>query len=242
MSRGRALLAQGTSSRHRSLMTRSSERRRISASIPWAGVALGAFTAVLALVRARRLDALDLAFTVRIQAVRHPRLARLMSVVSWPGFPPQSRVLPPLVVASLWLKGRRPEATTQLLAWGSALVSTLVKAFMRRPRPVAGTDLRVVAAPLGGSSFPSGHVLTYVGTYGWLAVLAGGLIRRRWPRRLAVGSLLGMIAAVGPSRIYLGHHWMSDVVGSYLLGSAYVLGVGRVYRRLLEGRTMADAD
>ncbi len=58
----------------------------------------------------------------------------------------------------------------QLRAWGTAGLSTVIKSFMRRPRPVAGTDLRVVAAELGGTSFPSGHVLSYVGTYGWLSV------------------------------------------------------------------------
>jgi membrane-associated phospholipid phosphatase len=215
-------------------MTRSAERRRILSSMPWAGVAMGAFGTLLALVRARRLDALDLAVTIRLQAVRHPRLGALMSVVSWPGFPPQSGILPPVIVTALFAGGRRPEAATQLLAWGSALLSDLVKAFMRRPRPVAGTDLRVVAAPLGGSSFPSGHVLTYVGTYGWLALLAKGLIPSRWLRRLVVSALLALIAAVGPSRVYLGHHWMSDVLASYLLGTAWLLGVGRVYRRLLQ--------
>jgi len=43
---------------------------------------------------------------------------------------------------------------------------------MRRPRPVAGVDIRVITAPLGGSSFPSGHTITYVGIYGFLAYLA----------------------------------------------------------------------
>ena len=106
--------------------------------------------------------------------------------VSWLGFPPQSRVLPaepPSLDRALPARGG-----FQLAAWGTALLSTIVKWFMRRPRPIAGTDLRVVAAPLGGSSFPSGHVLTYVGIYGWLAIMANLLIRPALPRRLAVAS------------------------------------------------------
>ena len=58
---------------------------------------------------------------------------------------------------------------------------------MRRPRPVAGVDLRVVTAPLGGSSFPSGHTITYVGVYGFLAFLAHTLIRPVAARRVVVG-------------------------------------------------------
>lgn len=117
-------------------------------------------------------------------------------------------------------------------AWGSALVSTIVKAFMRRPRPVAGTDLRVVAAHLGGSSFPSGHVLTYTVVYGWLAVVADVLIRPDRLRRIVVGMLAALIAGVGPSRIHLGHHWPTDVTASYLLGSSYLAALVVLYRRL----------
>jgi membrane-associated phospholipid phosphatase len=197
------------------------------------------FAGLVALVRRKRLEALDLAVTMRLQAVRHPSLQHTMTVVSWFGFPPQSRLLPAIAVAALWVARFRLEATLQLAAWGSALISTVIKLFMQRPRPVAGTDLRVVAARLGGSSFPSGHVLTYVGTYGWLAIVANVLIRAPRPRRLTVASLTTLIAAVGPSRIYLGHHWPTDVAASYLLGSSYLAALVVVYRRLKSGRARA---
>ena len=190
------------------------------------------FAGLVVLVRRRRLAAMDLAITLRLQALRHPALERALAAVSWFGFPPQSRLLPPTAIATLWLGHFRLEAAMQLLAWGSALISTLVKSFMRRPRPVAGTDLRVVAAKLGGSSFPSGHVLTYVGTYGWLAIMASLLIRPALPRRLAVATLVTIIAGVGPSRIYLGHHWPTDVAASYLLGSSYLAALVVLYRKL----------
>jgi len=208
-------------------------------AVPRAGTSLAlilpgvvGFAALTALVRRRRSDAADLAIALRIQAFRHPALERLMAVVSWFGFPPQSRLIPPGAVVALWLGRFRLESALMLAAWGSALLSTVVKAFMRRPRPVAGKDLRVVAADLGGSSFPSGHVLTYVGVYGWLAVVAEVVIRRDGLRRLVVGALAALIAAVGPSRIHLGHHWPTDVAASYLLGSSYLALLVTIYRRL----------
>jgi undecaprenyl-diphosphatase len=106
---------------------------------------------------------------------------------------------------------------------------------MKRPRPLAGTDLRVVAAPLGGTSFPSGHTITYVGTYGWLAYVIHTNVRPRWPRRILVSALAAFIAAVGPSRIYQGHHWPTDVAASYLLGMSYLIGLTSLYR-LVKGR------
>ena len=154
-----------------------------------------------------------------------------MEAASWPGFPPQSRVIPPLIIATLFVSRLRTEAAFQTLAWGTALISTVVKGFVQRPRPLP-EQVRVVLAPLGGSSFPSGHVLTYVGTYGFLAFLVYSLVRPpqvRWP--LSLG-LLGMVGLVGPSRIYQGHHWPTDVAASYMLGLSYLIALMALYRRV----------
>lgn len=205
-------------------------RTRIAPGVLVGGLA--GFAAIAALTRKTQVEALDLTISARLQAIRHPSLERAMTFVSWFGFQPQSRLLPATYAAILWILRYRLEAACQLAAWGSAPLATVVKWFMRRPRPVAGKDLRVVAAPLGGSSFPSGHVLTYVAVYGWMAIVADHLIRPRLLRRLVVASLASLIAAVGPSRIYLGHHWPSDVAASYLLGASYLAGLMLVYRRL----------
>jgi undecaprenyl-diphosphatase len=190
------------------------------------------FATLTALVRMKLVDGVDRWIAVRLQAIRSPRFHRAMVAVSWLGFPPQSRLLPPAYAAVLWIARFRREAAFQLAAWGTALLSTLIKTFMRRPRPVAGKDMRVIATTLGGSSFPSGHVLTYVGVYGWMAIVADLLIRPAALRRLIVGALTALIAAIGPSRIYLGHHWPSDVAASYLLGSSYLALLVLGYRRL----------
>jgi len=195
-----------------------------------ASAALCAFGTIFVAVKGRRSEELDVAITLRWQAERHRSLALLMEAASWPGFPPQSRVLPPLAMATMLVMRLRTEAFFQLLAWGTALVSTLVKGFVQRPRPLP-EQVRVVLAPLGGSSFPSGHVLTYVGTYGFMAFVVFSVIREpqvRWP--LTVG-LLGMVGLVGPSRIYQGHHWPTDVAASYTLGTAYLIALMALYQR-----------
>ena len=192
---------------------------------------LAGFSGLFWLVRTNRSEAFDLAVTLRVQRRRRPWLDRLMTVASWPGFPPQSRVIPPVVILSLWTARLRTEAAFLTVAWASATLSTALKALMRRPRPVAGTDLRVVVAPLGGSSFPSGHVLTFVGTYGFAAYLAATLIRNAAARDLATGGLVTLVLLVGPSRIYQGHHWPTDVTASYLVGTAYLVVVVSAYHR-----------
>jgi undecaprenyl-diphosphatase len=195
-------------------------------------IGLIGFGAIFALVRARMSDAIDLAITVKLQRGSNPVVARLMEAVSWPGFPPQSRLIPPLLVAGLALLRLPLEAAGMVGAWGTALVATMVKAAMHRPRPVAGVDVRVIAAPLGGSSFPSGHTITYVGIYGFLAYLVHTLLRPVALRRAIVAGLVGLIALVGPSRVHQGHHWFTDVTASYLLGTSYLLALTRLYREI----------
>ena len=200
-----------------------------------AGAALVGFGVLFGAVKAKRSTAIDVAITLQVQATKYPAVARAMELVSWPGFPPQSRVVPPLAMATMLVSGFPLEAVFQLLAWGTGALSNVVKGFVRRPRPLP-EQVRVVLAPLGGSSFPSGHVLTYVGTYGFMAYVTYSTIRPplvRWP---LTGAFVGMVALVGPSRIYEGHHWPTDVAASYLLGTAYLIGLITVYRRVKGSR------
>jgi undecaprenyl-diphosphatase len=74
--------------------------------------------------------------------------------------------------------------------------------------------VRIAPARIGGTSFPSGHVLIYTGIYGFLAFLINTLVRPALPRRIANAMLISLIGLVGPSRIYLGHHWFTDVFAS----------------------------
>jgi undecaprenyl-diphosphatase len=190
---------------------------------------LGGFTWLLLLVRANRSAAFDLAMTLRLQAWKHPALAALLRAASWPGFPPQSRLIPPAIIAAWWASGRKRAAAFQLAAWSGAAMSTGIKELIRRPRPLP-PEVQVVVAPLGGTSFPSGHVLTYVAFYGFLGFLLAEHLEDGPLRNASVASLTAMLALVGPSRIQQGHHWTTDVAASYLLGLATVLGLIELYR------------
>jgi membrane-associated phospholipid phosphatase len=198
-------------------------------------LALAAFGLVFAAVRLNRTAAFDVAIALRIQGRRRRTLGRVMTAISWPGFPPQSRMIPPAMIAGLWRRRLRLEAAFQAAAWATALFSTALKGVTQRPRPLA-PQVRVAVAQLGGSSFPSGHVLTYVGVYGFAAHLANGLIRPAAVRRAVVGGLVGLVAAIGPSRIYQGHHWPTDVLASYFLGISYLVGLAALYDRLKRGQ------
>jgi undecaprenyl-diphosphatase len=210
-------------------------RGRSARLVGWA--ALAGFGVIFALVRTHRSDAIDLAVTLKLQREgRQPITRAVMQAASWPGFPPQSHIIPAAIATGL-LAARLPlEALFAIGAWGTSLVASGIKAIMRRPRPIGTVDLRVVTAPLGGSSFPSGHTITYVGVYGYLAYLAHTLLRPAGWRRAIVAALVGLIALVGPSRVHQGHHWFTDVTASYLLGIAYLIGLTGLYRRIKAAR------
>ena len=211
-------------------------RGRSARLIGW--VALVLFGVIFALVRSHRSDAVDLAVTLKVQREgRQPVVQALMQAVSWPGFPPQSHIIPAAIAAGLLLARLPLEALFALGAWGTSVVASAIKAVMRRPRPIGTVDLRVITAPLGGSSFPSGHTITYVGVYGFLAYLAHTLLRPAGWRRAIVAALVGLVALVGPSRVHQGHHWFTDVTASYLLGIAYLIGLTSMYRRIKATRT-----
>lgn len=183
------------------------------------------------LVKSGKTAEFDAKVTHAIQRQQNPVFSKLMHLASWAGFPPQSRTLPVVYPALIGAFGNRIDAIFQLAAWGTSAISGTLKMIMKRPRPTADR-FSVSKARIGGTSFPSGHVINYTGVYGMLAYLAGQRIRHKGLRRAVIALLLSKIALIGPSRIYLGHHWFTDVLTSYLLGSSYLIVLTAVYRRL----------
>lgn len=72
-------------------------------------------------------------------------------------------------------------------------------------------------------SFPSGHATTAIAQYGIVAYFMFRLFGVRWKRRLAVWLSVGLILVIGFSRIYLGVHFLSDVIAGFLLGGMWLL-------------------
>ncbi len=84
------------------------------------------------------------------------------------------------------------------------------------------TSTPQTALPYGGGfSFPSGHVVTYIANFGMPAYLAGIDLRDRPARAIVIAPWMGLLVLIGPSRVYIGAHWASDVLGAYLLGSLW---------------------
>jgi undecaprenyl-diphosphatase len=120
----------------------------------------------------------------------------------------------------LMLQGKRRAALFIVVAVASgAIVSAALKSGFDRPRP----DLVPHGSFVYSSSFPSGHAMTAGIVY---MTLAAVLIRVQTRRRLRVylASLAVVLTIViGTSRVYLGVHWPSDVIGGWAAGAAWAV-------------------
>jgi len=192
-------------------------------SLPGVVAALAALAAYVGLalwVRRHPAPACELAVTRRLQEKTPPAFGRFLRWVSWLGFPPQSVLVPTAVIAAFWLRGDRRTATQLFFTWTASTVSFVTKRLVRRPRP-NHPAVRIPIAQPRDASYPSGHVVTY--TAFWLAALLALAERARWLwlRATLIASAIVLVGTVGLSRIYLGHHWLTDVLGGYLLGGSW---------------------
>ncbi len=189
---------------------------------------MGAFSILTFLVKTTPSFATDLRISTTIQLIDFPAFATLMSLVSWPGFGPQAMIIAGLIILSIYGLGLHWEA---VMALAAAVFSTglnvLVKYLIQRPRPTP--DLVNVFTPLESYSFPSGHVMFYIGFFGFIAFLVFCLLKPSVKRSLLLALFGGLVVLVGFSRIYLGEHWASDVMGSYLLGSLTLIAFIQFY-------------
>lgn len=207
---------------------RKREYRRLSFQLALFA-AIAAFSVLTIIIRETPLLAVDIQITKALQSFNSPLFAGLMEAVSWLGFMPQTIIIPATVALLIFRLGLRWEAVASLVsAFLPGLVNLIVKDLIRRPRPTV--DLVTVFQVLGSYSFPSGHVMFYIGYLGFLWFLVFTLLKHSALRTVLLILFGSLIVLVGPSRIYLGEHWASDILGASLLGGLTLVFVLQFYR------------
>ena len=162
---------------------------------------------------------LDITRAIQEQRAWDPTLLmRFISIFGDPIFAPF-----PVIIAFLlfFLTHRRREARFTLTVILPDLCNFLIKMLIHRPRPTL-EDARILLK-FSQTGFPSGHVVHYVVFFGFLlaVMIVDKTISSFW--RIFVGILSTfLILTVSISRIYLGAHWATDVIGGYLFGFVYL--------------------
>jgi membrane-associated phospholipid phosphatase len=201
-------------------------RRVLRRGRVWLAVYVVALLALLALALAARIYSVlpgDLPFTRELQETRNPIIANVLTFISYIGFPTQSAIILILVTLGLIVFRLRLEAVFLLLTLAADGIGGLVKTVVNRSRP--SPSLVHVVQRITSPSFPSGHTLHYVVFYGFLAFVFATSFRPSWGRNLLIAVCGVLIVLVGPSRVFLGEHWLTDVVGGYLLGGLLLVPI-----------------
>lgn len=193
-------------------------------------LAIGIFLALIPWVHGHPYSAIDLSITRALQSLRNPLLDFLMETAGLPGLFPQVVALNVLIIVILFLcRLRWPALTLALCGPVVGLSSNWLRYMIDRPRP--SSDLVWVAQQIenGHYSFPSGHVLGFTAIFGFLWYLGFRLARPSWTRTALLVAYGALIALVYVSRVYVGEHWATDVLGAFLVGSVYLVGIIAFY-------------
>jgi undecaprenyl-diphosphatase len=171
-----------------------------------------------------------------VQSFQNPAFTMIMSLISyiftvWPA------VLLVITAGTLvwWRLGWR----TGFMVWIVGPISYLndaLKLAVDRPRPSPDQVQILGTNWLGfnyGSGFPSGHTFFASIFLGFLGYLIFSHLKTPWQKVITVTLAVFLVLAVGLSRIYLGAHWPSDVLGGLILGNLLLMVIIRVYQRII---------
>ena len=191
-----------------------------AAGVALAAGSLWAFVAIAGEIPERsRMVRTDLAIAGWLERVSTERGESIFAMVSWLGAPLLSILL---VVAIIVLAYRRDWLRAGALASagvGGTLLNYGLKALFHRGRPEYASEFIHHAS----YSFPSGHAMDSLVVYGFLAFLLLERTTSTVRRRLIVTGAMVVIGAIGFSRMYLGVHYLSDVVGGFLAGMVWLM-------------------
>jgi undecaprenyl-diphosphatase len=157
--------------------------------------------------------------TAWVVAHRTDWLTGALQVLTWLGS--TAFIIPAGLATGLYFLIRRrdwrPLALLTAGVAGAVGLYHIVKALVGRPRPPAA----IWIGHYTGGAFPSGHATQSTAFYAMLAIVLGAGLSSRW-RTIVWGAAALVVLVVGASRIYLGAHWLTDVLAGYALGACWV--------------------
>lgn len=198
-------------------------------------LALIGFSLMAILISKQRIISFDSTVIAFIQGLESPALTAIMKFFTFIGSTSSVAILAMIALFFLYvvLKHRSELILLLTAVLGSNLLFITLKLFFQRARP----DLHRLIE-VSGYSFPSGHATNACTLYGTLSFLLWRHIPTRWGRTILIIISIIMILAIGISRIYLGVHYPSDIIGGYFISTFWLTTLIWFYQRYKEKRYM----
>jgi membrane-associated phospholipid phosphatase len=173
-------------------------------------------------------SAFDLKISTKVQARQSELLDSSMKFVSWFGTMPKSLIMVLLTAVLFYVFKYKREAGFTLLTLLSGVVSSGLKLLLNRPRPTE--DLVRIVEHANQQSFPSGHTLFYTIFFGFMIVVMSYVKTIPQALRIVIVFVSALLVFFIPmSRVYLGAHWFTDVLGGFILGILCLSLLGYLY-------------
>jgi len=228
--RGRSLAPDtGGPGRHRRASEGISHGFHLTTAAAVAGAGVLAAAALVDGIReSGDLAAYDPGVTANVIGARNPLLTGAARALTFLGSTPSLALLALVLVVWLGVRRRAWKSAGAVAATmlGSAALTLLLKAVVARQRPSTGL---VLGQPDASYAFPSGHAFNTTVFFGVVAALTLTQVASSAAARWATITCWGAVSlGVGASRIYLGYHWMTDVLGGWALGCTYLAVVAMV--------------
>ncbi|MCM3252511.1 phosphatase PAP2 family protein [Priestia aryabhattai] len=189
------------------------------------------FSGMAILISGSKIVAFDHDVISFIQGFESPLLTTIMKFFTFIGSTPAVAMISLFSLFFLYkvLKHRTELILFIAIIIGSPILNGLLKLLFHRARPNLHRLIEIK-----GYSFPSGHAMSAFAVYGILSFLLWRHIPTRWGRTLLILICSIMILAIGISRIYLGVHYPSDVIGGYFASGCWVAIAIWFYQRYQE--------
>jgi len=162
-----------------------------------------------------------------IQSFQHSWLTSIFIFISLISSTKSYFIIVPIVAAFFYFKNYRKEAFFTFFVVLGNIFNPIIKNIVNRARPTG--DIVNILETKTNSSFPSGHAMGAIILYGFLIYLVWKLPFQH--KKFITTILVSFIILVGISRIYLGVHWPTDVLGAYIIGFLWLIFGIYIYKK-----------
>ena len=171
-------------------------------------------------IAGRELYIDKLAYQIFIEKLRNDKLTTFMKLATKLSNPEIMIVIAiiSIIICIKLIKNKKLSLGIILNLAGITIINQILKFIFRRERPIG---YRLIE--MSGYSFPSGHAMVSLAFYGLLIYITKRLVKNKYLKILLITLNIAIIILIGVSRIYLGVHYLSDVLTGYSISIIYLL-------------------